>query len=170
MNQHWEQNLATAHGVTRWGSQVSLGALEETGDGLGRRVVVLDGSDVEDKASFLLLCEVAFDLPEWFGRNWDALEECLVDLDAPGGVLVLWSDWAVFAEAEPEEYATALDVFSDAARALALEHRVFAVLLVGEEPAPFAVPLDPLEAIAAGEDGLDLTGDAVGDGAPDEQP
>jgi len=35
----------------------------------------------QDKGALLERLAVALALPEWFGGNWDALEECLVDLE-----------------------------------------------------------------------------------------
>jgi hypothetical protein len=46
------------------------------------------------RTGFLRACAGAFSLPAWFGGNWDALEECLGDLDVPeGGLVVLWHGW-----------------------------------------------------------------------------
>ena len=45
-----------------------------------------------DKEQLLSNIAAALDFPEWFGRNWDALEDCLTDLswrDAPGYVLII---------------------------------------------------------------------------------
>lgn len=130
----WQQDLASARGVVRWTDDVPVADLEEHARAAGRRCVLLDGSDVEDKDGFLTLCEQAFLLPDWFGHNWDALQECLADLDVTGGVLVLWSDWELFAEAEPDEYATAVDVFTDTSRHLAADGDDFVVLLLGALP------------------------------------
>ena len=40
--------------------------------------VALDG--VEDKAALLARIAEALGFPDWFGGNWDALEDCLCDL------------------------------------------------------------------------------------------
>ena len=45
----------------------------------GSDFVLLDTGEIHDKAGFLDLCATAFDLPRWFGRNWDALADSLSD-------------------------------------------------------------------------------------------
>jgi hypothetical protein len=86
--------------------------------------------------------------------SWDALEECLADVDAGEGLIIVWSDWALFAEADPEEYATAVDVLSDTARLFGREGKPYAVLLLGDD-------LDDT-------DPLDLLGDDDDDDGVDE--
>ena len=100
------------------------------------RCIVLDGTDVEDKDAFLESCDEAFELPEWFGMNWDALEECLADLDHDGaaGVLVVWSGWGEFAEAAPKDFAVALDVLTGAVRGWVREGVHGGMVLLGEGP------------------------------------
>ena len=47
-----------------------------------------------DKAQLLKNIASALNFPDWFGHNWDALEDCLTDLswrDAPGHVLLIES-------------------------------------------------------------------------------
>ena len=109
--------------------------LEQLADALHWRCIPLDGAEVTDKDGFLEQCAEAVGLPEWFGMNWDALEECLGEMDVDTvGVVVLWSDWSEFAEAEPTEFATAIDVFSAAARTWREDGVKGGVLLVGEGP------------------------------------
>jgi hypothetical protein len=65
----------------------------------------------------------ALGFPDWFGRNWDALEDCLSDLswrDASGHVLLLEGD------AEP----TLLEVLGSAAEFWAGQGRPFFAVLV----------------------------------------
>jgi hypothetical protein len=126
--------LARLSGVRRTGAPVE--ELEAEADALGWRCIVLDGSEVEDRAAFLESCDEAFALPEWFGMNWDALEECLADLELEGaaGVVVLWSSWGTFAEAAPTDFAVALDVLGSAVRGWAADGMRGGVLLVGEGP------------------------------------
>jgi len=110
--------------------------LEAEADELGWRCVVLDGAEVEDRESFLQMCDEAFGLPDWFGMNWDALEECLSDLDLAEteGVVVVWSSWGLLAEAEPKDFAVALDVLAGAVRSWASDGVRGGVLLLGEGP------------------------------------
>jgi RNAse (barnase) inhibitor barstar len=47
-------------------------------NGLSIARISVDGKG--DKESFLHSISRALDFPEWFGGNWDALEDCLSDL------------------------------------------------------------------------------------------
>jgi hypothetical protein len=110
--------------------------LEAAAEALDWRCFVIDGSEVEDRESFLEACDEAFELPEWFGMNWDALEESLGDLELDGatGVVVLWHGWSVFADASPKDFAVALDVLRSAARGWTADGLAGGALLVGEGP------------------------------------
>lgn len=55
----------------------------------GWRVVDLALTGPTSKAQFLQLCQDRFDLPEWFGHNWDALADCIDEVEDPQGVIVL---------------------------------------------------------------------------------
>lgn len=83
----------------------------------GLSTVALDLTGVSDKAAFMERCARALGLPDWFGRNWDALADCLTDLGwapaAPGRLLVV-TGWQEYAEAAPQEWIVAQEVFSDA--------------------------------------------------------
>lgn len=110
----------------------------------GWNVVVLDTSAVVDKPGFMDVVADVFDLPAWFSRNWDALDECLraLDLDDPEGLLVLWDGWASFAEADPDAFETAVEVFQDACVAWADDEVGGAVLLRGTGPETDLARLD----------------------------
>ncbi|MCK7625979.1 barstar family protein [Streptomyces sp. RS10V-4] len=72
---------------------------------------------VADKAGFMDACTAALDLPGYFGRNWDALADCLTDLSwlppARGRLLVV-TGWQGYAAAVPEEWAVVEEVLADA--------------------------------------------------------
>lgn len=83
----------------------------------GWRGFHLDGRRARDKDAFLALCAEVFGFPDWFGGNWDALEDCLADLSwAPSqeGYLVLYESWADLADLDQGAFRTALDVFAEA--------------------------------------------------------
>ncbi|OIK08268.1 barstar family protein [Streptomyces monashensis] len=89
----------------------------------GRLVVTLDLDGVTDKAGLMDRAARALTLPDWFGRNWDALADSLSDLsvwpqEAKNGLLVVVTDWQGYAKARPEEWETAQEVFSQAMRVM----------------------------------------------------
>lgn len=66
----------------------------------------------------------ALAFPDYFGHNWDALEECLADLEwlpAKGYILLITDTQAVLPDAE-EEYETLLEVLDDAGEAWSKGH------------------------------------------------
>ncbi|WP_338675428.1 barstar family protein [Streptomyces sp. SCSIO 30461] len=84
------------------------------GAAVGRNVTVLDLHGVTDKAAFMERCAGDLELPAWFGRNWDALADCLTDIPGDEGTLVLVRRWQEYAEARPGEWQTAQEVFGQA--------------------------------------------------------
>ncbi|OON82060.1 hypothetical protein B1H18_03090 [Streptomyces tsukubensis] len=82
----------------------------------GWETVSLDLSGVEDKAAFMDRCARDLALPDWFGRNWDALADCLADLSwAPParGRLFVVSHWAAYARTAPRDWRIAQEVLRD---------------------------------------------------------
>src|SRR2546430_13440381 len=82
--------------------------------------VTLDLDGVTDKAGLMDRCARALDLPDWFGRNWDALADSLCDHtvwpeDAvEQGLLIVVRGWRPYAKARPDEWGTAEQVFPEA--------------------------------------------------------
>lgn len=114
---------------------------------LHRRIDLLGCAD-KDVALDRIAQALAF--PDWFGRNWDALADCLSDLEwlepADGYVLALDNTQELH-EAAVDDYATLIEVLDDVAGAWR-DHAV-----------PFWSFLCEREAV-----------DSLGDGAPPETP
>ena len=70
----------------------------------------LDLAGVTSRAAFLKRCAERIPLPEYFGGNWDALHESLLDLAAAGtpGAVVHWRRGEALAKRAPEVVDTAL--------------------------------------------------------------
>ena len=68
--------------------------MDEVEDAVQGSKVALVRVAFADKAALLHNMASALGFPDWFGHNWDALEDCLTDLswrDAPGYVLLIES-------------------------------------------------------------------------------
>ncbi len=89
---------------------------DEAGDLEGFEVLRIDGSTLEDKEELLDTIAEGFGFPDWFGQNWDALEECLRDLEAvnDGYALLITDATAIWAE-HPRLSGTLVEVWLDAA-------------------------------------------------------
>ncbi|MEV6754492.1 barstar family protein [Streptomyces sp. NPDC051214] len=91
-----------------------LAAVLEAVRAAGLGTVSLDLTGVRDKAAFMDRCARALGLPDWFGRNWDALADCLTDQGRAPGRLLVVTGWQEYAEAAPQEWIVAQEVFTDA--------------------------------------------------------
>jgi hypothetical protein len=90
----------------------------------------LNLANVESKRDFLAACAKGLRFPKWFGGNWDALADCLKDLCADS--VVSWRNCGTFAAAVPDDYATALEIFQDAANYWKERTSTFLVLVDAE--------------------------------------
>jgi hypothetical protein len=81
-------------------------------------MLVLDLAGVDDRQEFMDRVAADLRLPAWFGRNWDALADCLTDLSwwpvEPGGRRLHVRNWQGFAAELPREWRIVKDILRDA--------------------------------------------------------
>lgn len=123
---------ARPSGVYREAPSASVAELRADAEGGGWRFVHLDTSSVGDKMGFLDAASRAFGLPDYFGRNWDALADSLGDVDGESGTVVVWDGWSAFAAADEKSFATALEIIRE--RAGTPGAGAFVVLMRGDGP------------------------------------
>lgn len=117
--------------IYRLKSRATKESLAQRIEAHGWRCFVLDGDAIEDKRSFLHACATSMHFPDYFGKNWDAFEECLNDLSwlpAPGYVL-LYDNVENFARHAPKEWSVAHDILVEAVKRWQNEQIPFVVLL-----------------------------------------
>ena len=80
-----------------------------------KQLIIIDSRIRWDKQAFLTQCAHSFAFPDYYGRNWDALTDCLSDVrtDATGGLMVVWRGWGGMARMYPTDYAIATSILSD---------------------------------------------------------
>jgi RNAse (barnase) inhibitor barstar len=78
-------------------------------------------SSVTDKLSTMDAIAAGLSFPDWFGRNLDALYDCLTDLSwlPIGEHVLIWVGSEQLKQADPKAYLAIRSVLSDAQRALA---------------------------------------------------
>jgi hypothetical protein len=121
-----------------------VGPLRAAARGAGIEWFDLDLAGVVGREAFLKRCAERLRLPGYFGQNWDALHECLLDLAADGspGAVVHWRRGAALAKRAPDATRTALEILREAAASWAATGRVFLVA-VDRDSAP-GIDLPPL--------------------------
>lgn len=124
-----------ASGVYVVEGRVILTGLEQLARKHGLVLFVLDGRKIRSKDEFLDNAAAVLGFPEYFGRNWDAFAECLTDMSwAQGnGFLVAYAECHEFAKRSPDEFPTAIEIFTEAAETWKKEGITFLVLLFGTE-------------------------------------
>jgi RNAse (barnase) inhibitor barstar len=100
-------------GVFRWRSDETPDQVRREVVGAGWDFVLLDTTEVHDKAGFLDLCATAFDLPRWFGRNWDALADSLSDRSTGDREIVLWAGLHSLLDHDHDTVDVALQIFTE---------------------------------------------------------
>ncbi|MET9272768.1 barstar family protein [Kribbella sp. NPDC003557] len=100
-------------GVYRWPTAPDADDVRRDALAEGFGFVLLDTGEIHDKAGFLDLCATAFDLPRWFGRNWDALADSLSDRSTGAPEVVLWTGLGHLLEHDHDTVDVALQIFAE---------------------------------------------------------
>jgi RNAse (barnase) inhibitor barstar len=120
-----------------------LDGLRAAAGELGLRCIDIDLAGCTDKPALMQGFADAFAFPPHFGHNWDALADCLADLDwlpAEGYVLTLENPGPL-RDAEPDDYAILVSVLEGACDAWRDHGRPFWAFL--------ALPDDQFDALQA---------------------
>ena len=107
-----------------------LDALRDAGFDLVR----IDLASVSDKDQLLGQLASALAFPDWFGHNWDALEDCLTDLSwrAGGQHVLLIEGFETLRARRPDEFGVLVDILASSAQYWSERGRpFFAVFLDG---------------------------------------
>ena len=125
-------------GVYRWLSRAHPEPVRRELAATGWSVHLLDGRGMVSAIDLFDRCAAVLSFPAWFGRNWDALADCLTDLGwLPGqGHVLLWDQYGVLARHDPKAWAMAWEVCTAAIGARVAQGAVpLYVLLRGAGPA-----------------------------------
>ncbi len=124
------------NGVLSWPSlQQDLPVLYEIASLMGFKCYIINADQVPDKKGFLETMSATCELPDYFGFNWDALEECLRDFSfAPASGYIFGIIHAKkLQQSLGSEYDTFTAIFLNAADQWEKEGIVFKLLLDHEE-------------------------------------
>jgi RNAse (barnase) inhibitor barstar len=80
-------------------------------EGLGFQVVRLDGTRITNRESFHSEVADVFKFPDYYGRNWDAFDECFGELEMPSHLAVVWADADYLAAGDLKTFAEAVCLF-----------------------------------------------------------
>lgn len=103
---------------------------------LGFTVAAIDFGGCTGKDDALARFARALRFPDWFGGNWDALQDCLSDLSwlRADGYLLLLDDVAQWRAADPESFGITLDILEQAGNAWRLQLKPFWAVLPVADP------------------------------------
>jgi RNAse (barnase) inhibitor barstar len=109
--------------------------------GLTRWTVDLTG--VRTKEALLATLAERLEFPEWFGANWDALNDVLAERawEESRGVVLTLERCGELAHSDPEVFETALEVLDSVAENCYDEDIPFWVFVDGVDPEAFDLPV-----------------------------
>jgi RNAse (barnase) inhibitor barstar len=104
-------------GMYRWLSRAHPAAISRQLESGGWQLHVLEGGQITNAPAFFDECARVLEFPAWFGRNWDALADCLSDLSwLPATThVLLWERHRVLAKRDPVAWRNACEVMAEKA-------------------------------------------------------
>ncbi len=95
----------------------------------------IEGRAIARKEQLLNAMATAMRFPQTFGNNWDALEECLIDLETDkDGFLICYDHIDGLLEAHPDQFETFVEILRDAVESWKEDGTPMIVLLCGAKP------------------------------------
>jgi RNAse (barnase) inhibitor barstar len=131
-----------ASGVYLLTRALQVSELEKIARTQGLAFFHVEGADIRSKEEFLNKSALALRFPEYFGHNWDALQDCLTDMSwvEAKGYMVLYDRCEQFAERSPQEFATVLEIFKESAEFWRTQGKPWFVVLQGDFQENWGLP------------------------------
>jgi len=126
-----ERRRAPRSGVYRASDRARLAPAGAAG--LDRVSISLAGVTAKDALLERFAAALAF--PDWFGGNWDALEDCLGDLSwrADAAHLLVIEGFEALQAAARDDFRVLLDLLADVAEDWSAQGRDFCVIFIDPE-------------------------------------
>ena len=95
----------------------------------------IEGKNIARKEQLLNHVATALRFPDEFGHNWDALEECLTDLEwvDADGYLIYYDHIDGLLGAHPDQFETLVEILRDAVASWKSDDTAMVVLLSGSK-------------------------------------
>ena len=119
------------------------GALDAAAERAGLTRWTVDLAGVRTKEALLAALAGRLEFPEWFGANWDALNDVLAERawEQSKGVVLNLERCDELAHADPEVFETALEVLDSVAESCYDEDIPFWVFVDGVDAEAFDLPV-----------------------------
>jgi hypothetical protein len=99
----------------------------------------IDLSNAHSKSALIEAIRVGMGLPDYCGTNWDALEECLRDLEEDKDWFLIFENADELLQLPTSQLSAFLSILSDTAEFWKSEGRSFRIALIGSPPLAAAV-------------------------------
>jgi hypothetical protein len=118
-------------------------ALDAAAERAGLTRWTVDLAGVRTKEALLAMLAERLEFPEWFGANWDALNDVLAERawEQSKGVVLILERCGELAYADPEAFETALEVLDSVAESCYDEDIPFWVFIDGVDAEAFDLPV-----------------------------
>jgi RNAse (barnase) inhibitor barstar len=128
-------------GVWFVGAHAEPRAVQKLAKGAGFAFFHIEGKNIGRKEQLLNHVATALHFPGDFGHNWDALEECLTDMEwvDADGYLIYYDHIDALLAAHPDQFETLVEILRDAVTSWKEDGTAMVVLLSGSK-APKGVP------------------------------
>ena len=122
-------------------AHVEARTIQKLAKGGGFAFFHIDGKNITRKEQLMNAVATALHFPKHFGNNWDALEECLTDLEwvEADGYLIYYDHIDGLLEAHPDQFETFVEIVRDAVASWKEDGAAMMVLLSGSK-GPKGVP------------------------------
>jgi RNAse (barnase) inhibitor barstar len=116
----------------------------------GLTVFRIDVGRADNKTDFLAHVAKTLSFPEWFGGNWDALHDCLSDLEwlpTTKGYVLVFENMEPFASRNEQEFKNAKNILDAAAEYWKTQRRPFWAFVVGPQAWDSGLPNWPAQLV-----------------------
>jgi len=124
-------------------SHVAPKAMQKLAKGAGFAFFHIDGTKINRKEQLMNAVATALHFPKHFGDNWDALEECLTDLEwiEADGYLIYYDHIDALLATHPDQFETLVEILRDSVAQWKEDGEAMVVLLSGGKPPKGVVKL-----------------------------